>query len=370
MPDILHLLLGDSYAGRLEQEKGEPRLIYDRAWLDHPLAYPLSTSMPLAGRSFESGRVRPFLEGLLPDDPEVRRRWGLKFGVSHNNPFGLLAHVGEDCPGACRFVTEERFDGARTGSRDHITWLSEDEMAARITELEADRTAWLGQSANRGYFSLAGAQSKFAVLKEGDRWGIPAGRIPTTHIIKPAIPGLPGILENEHETLEAARDAGLDVVNTKIGHWKDKSALVIERYDRQVDDQGRIVRIHQEDLCQTLSVPPSRKYQNEGGPSPAQIASVLRDVSVRPGADLDALQRWLRFSVEVASTDGHAKNLSLLIEPEGQIRLAPFYDMISMLPYPEVEHPMKLKMAMKIGGEYRRTAIGDRHWERLAGEMK
>ncbi len=369
MAEVLHLLFGDDYGGRIEQQNGRVRLIYDEGWRRNPRAYPLSTRMPLVLPEHGDDALRPFLQGLLPDDPEVRRRWGRDFGVSGNNAFALLAHVGEDCPGACRFVREDRLDAATLGDDDRIDWLAESALEERVAEIEADRSRWYPPR-HRGYFSLAGAQAKFALLRgEDGRWGIPQGRIPTSHIVKPAIPGLPGILENERDTLRAARDAGLTTAPAEIVEWGERRALVVERYDRRRRADGTLARVHQEDFCQALGVPPDRKYQNEGGPSPAEVARVLRDYSVRPEEDVRAVHRWLRFSVEYACTDGHGKNLSLLIEPEGQVRLAPFYDMASMLPYGDHIGERELRMSMKIGGEYHRHAIGPRHWDRLREEL-
>ncbi|MDT8370027.1 MAG: HipA N-terminal domain-containing protein, partial [Longimicrobiales bacterium] len=196
---LLHLLLGDAYAGRITQESGRLELTYDEEWRSHPAAFPLSTSMPLVVRSHPDEKLRPFLMGLLPDDPAVRRRWATRFGASANNPFSLLSHVGEECPGACRFVTTERLDAVLAGESDGVHWLDDDELEARVLHLEQDRAAWISDS-DPGYFSLAGAQAKFAVRREGGRWGIPTGGRATSHIVKPAIPGFPGILENELST--------------------------------------------------------------------------------------------------------------------------------------------------------------------------
>lgn len=369
MPEVLHLLLGKDVAGRIEHRGGRLTLRYEREWQHAPRAYPLSTSMPLVLSEHPDEVVRPFLQGLLPDDPEVRRRWGRRFGVSANNPFSLLTHVGEDCPGACRFVRDDRLRTVTEGTDDRVEWLSDDDMELRIAELEADRADWLPER-HGGYFSLAGAQSKFAALRTPDgRWGIPHGNLATSHIIKPAMTGLPGILENERDTLRAAAEAGLEVARTEVLTWGVRSALAVQRYDRSRAGDGSLSRIHQEDLCQALGVPPDQKYQNEGGPSPADIARVLRDHSTRPETDVQSVFDWLRFSHEHASTDGHAKNVALLIEPEGQVRLAPFYDMASMHPYADQIHPRELRMAMKVGGEYRWHAVRARHWERLREEM-
>jgi serine/threonine-protein kinase HipA len=48
--------------------------------------------------------------------------------------------------------------------------------------------------------------------------------------------------------------------------------------------------------------------------------------------------------------------------------LAPLYDLASALPYPGMR-PIGLRLAMKIGGDYRLRNIEVRHWNRLAQEV-
>lgn len=51
-------------------------------------------------------RIEPWLWGLLPDNEAILARWGQRFQVSPRNPWGLLAHVGEDCAGASRSAAQ------------------------------------------------------------------------------------------------------------------------------------------------------------------------------------------------------------------------------------------------------------------------
>ncbi|HEY0691385.1 MAG TPA: HipA domain-containing protein [Kribbella sp.] len=79
---------------------------------------------------------------------------------------------------------------------------------------------------------------------------------------------------------------------------------------------------------------PAKKYQNEGGPSPSDIAALFRRVMPRSAAR-DATRAFLDALVwnwVIAGTDAHAKNYSLLLLGN-QVRLAPFYDVASALPY-------------------------------------
>ncbi len=235
---------------------------------------------------------------------------------------------------------------ARPGT---VTWLGEAEVAGRLRDLRRDSTAWLGRSFT-GQFSLAGAQAKTALLYRDGRWGLPSGAMATTHILKPAVAGFDDHDLNEHLCLEAARRAGLLAARSWIATFEDQNAVVVERYDRRVIGE-EVVRVHQEDLCQALGIPPRAKYQNQGGPSPGTIAALFRR-SLPSAAAVDAVARFadaLVWNWLIAGTDAHAKNYSLLLSgPE--VRLAPLYDIASALPYGT--HERRLRLAMKVGGEY------------------
>lgn len=216
-------------------------------------------------------------------------------------------------------------------------------------------------------FSLAGAQPKTALLLQRGRWGVPSGRTPTTHILKPPTGEWDGHAENEHFCLLLARASGLVVPNSRVRRFRDEIAIVIERYDR-VRTSGGWLRVHQEDMCQALALHPTRKYESDGGPGVRKIVDLLRQHSSRPEDDLPAFVDAIAFNRLIAGTDGHAKNYALLLGSQGAVRLAPLYDLASVLPYPKVNLD-KAKLAMKIGGEYRLRNITLRHWVRLAADV-
>src|SRR5579862_4025093 len=191
---------------------------------------------------------------------------------------------------------------------------------------------------------------------------------PTTHIFKPPTGDLDGHVENEHFCLELARALGLPVENSCIMHFQDEIAIVIERYDRlRIGSAWR--RVHQEDTCQALGIPPFRKYQSDGGPGIRDIVEILETYSTSPREDIDAFLDSIALNWLIAGTDAHGKNYSLLIGAEGRIRLAPLYDVASVLPYPEIDVE-KIRLSMKLGGQYRMRSIGVREWRKLAVELR
>lgn len=368
MTDELIVLLQAQEVGRLIRvHRQRIRFAYREEWRVSSDSYPLSLSMPLAGREYGPEVVEPFLWNLLPDNETILARWGSRFGVSARNAFELLSHVGEDLPGAVQIVLPERIDEVAGEGREQIEWLTEADVATRLRILRQDIAAWRLPE-DTGQFSLAGSQPKIALVERDGRWGIPEGRTPTTHILKPPTGEWEGFAMNEHFCLRLARRLGLPAAESSVRHFEDELAIVVERYDR-VRSGDRIIRVHQEDVCQCLGIHPANKYQNEGGPGVGAIVSLLRDYSTSAEADeqtfLDAvILDWL-----IGGTDAHAKNFSVLLGGGGQIRLAPLYDIVSRLPY-DPWHPFELRLAMRIGDEYKLGRIGPRHWERLAREIK
>jgi serine/threonine-protein kinase HipA len=365
MADTLVVLLDDRIAGAVTRlSGGRLRFDYDEEYRASASSTPLSVSMPTSVRSHPDGTISPWLWGLLPDNDAVLRRWSRDFHV-FTSPFSLLSTpIGHDCAGAVRFATLDAVEDvlATPGS---VAWLTEKEVAQRLRDLREDTTAWLGHDFT-GQFSLAGAQAKTALFNLNGRWGVPSGAAATTHILKPAVAGFDDHDLNEHICLDAARRAGLVAARTSIARFDSESAIVVERYDRRPRD-GRFVRIHQEDVCQALGIRPARKYQNEGGPEPRDVARLLRSVMPPPAAD-DAVLRFfdaLAWNWLIAGTDAHAKNYSLLLASR-QVRLAPLYDIASALPYGT--HERKLRLAMKIGGDYRVYPIHNA-WPNAAREL-
>ena len=218
-----------------------------------------------------------------------------------------------------------------------------------------------------GLFSLTGAQPKTALVFDGQRWGVPYGPMPTTHILKPPLEGFDGHTQNEHLCLALARRLGLPAAHSEVRRFEDESAIIVERYDRQ-RRAGSIRRLHQEDMCQVLGLPPTRKYQNEGGPGCAELSEAIWTHSGEPGDDTWTFARAIMLNWIIGGTDAHAKNFSMLIGASGRARLAPLYDMASILPYDF--DPMRLKMATKIGGKYRLEAVLSRHWVTFATQLR
>lgn len=365
MSELLIFIEGE-LAGRVHADKsGRLSLNYESAWRESSQGYSLSVSMPLAEITYPQKAVLPYIWNLLPENPYVLQRWGQQYHVSAGNPFKLLAHVGADVPGAAQFIPPERRAEIQSEHYPTIEWMSIDELRERLRRLRDDISA-VRRPGDIGKMSLPGAQAKTAYYwdPQENRWGVPGGRTPTTHIIKPCVPGFDGLVENEHFCLDIAARLGMLAAKSFVLALDD-TYIVVERYDRLPPSPGSPFprRIHQEDMCQALSLMPTKKYQEDDGPGIAQIVTLIRRVSANPGVDVERFLKANMFNWLIGGTDGHAKNYSLLIGAGDEIRFAPLYDLSSQLPYPDL---IAQRVSMKIGEHYEIARVGLSDWQNLA----
>jgi serine/threonine-protein kinase HipA len=326
----------------------------------------MSLSLPLAMQTHPDDRVRPFLQGLLPDNAAVVKAWGKRFQVSPGNPFDVLKHVGEDCAGALQFVRPERLELILSGGLDSLIPLSDEDLMRRIDDLNLQARSIPVQI--EGRFSLAGAQTKDALHLKDGRWFVPAGRIPSTHILKPELDDYDHYSVNEHFCLQLAAKIGLVRAESRVLEIAGKRVLCVKRYDRTTDASGNVVRWHQEDTCQALGKGPQQKYQSDGGPSAAEIVQLLDQFSDDRFDDISRFIMALALNWVIAGTDAHSKNYSILHAPGSFTRLAPLYDIASYLPYQRDLKSTKAKLAMKIGGTYRLHQIDGGRWRKWSDE--
>jgi len=366
MSELVAIAGGNLEVGRLYSERDSIRFAYNEDWRASRSSYPLSLSMPLAGSSYGDGVIRPYIRGLLPENQTTLRAISQQHHVSPGNPFRLLEIIGEDCPGAIQWIPSDRADTFLSGTVESgIDWITESELCSRMAELISNQEPT--RLPDRGRFSLAGAQPKMALHHDDRGWGIPYGRSPTTHILKPSEERFDHFAHNEHFCLRLAEALGMRVCDSEVKDMDGLHVIVAKRYDRLAQGE-RVIRIHQEDMCQALARSPSQKYQSEGGPSPKDIFELLEEYSNRAKEDQGRFLDALIFNWLIAGTDAHAKNYSLLIA-SGQIRLAPLYDIACYLPYAFSEGNRNLRnvnSAMKVGNKYDLFRIEKHDWEQAA----
>jgi serine/threonine-protein kinase HipA len=308
---------------------------------------------------------------LLPDNEAIRKRVAERVGAAGTDAYSLLAVLGHDCVGALQFLPDG-IDPGNAGSSDGKP-VSKKDIAETIANLAA---APLGLGEDEDFrISIAGAQEKTALLRKDGRWFKPIGTAATTHILKPQIGRLPnGIdlsnsVENEYLCLKLLEAFGVPAAKTEIADFGERRTLIVERFDRLWARDSRLLRLPQEDMCQALSVPPTRKYQSEGGPGMPEIIELLKG-SDRPEEDIAVFLRACIIFWLIGATDGHAKNFSIFLSPGGRFRMTPLYDVLTAQPSLDAGQipRKKFKLAMSVGKSrhYSIHEIVPRHFMQIA----
>ena len=330
---------------------------YAKEWLERS-RIPLSLSLPLRTEPYADDESHPFFANLLPEE-KIRAVIARNLGISLNNDYGLLERIGGDCAGAVSLYPEYGEPKREPGT---YRQLSLDELNTIISELP-QRPLLAGEKGIR--LSLAGAQKKLPIFYDEQNFHLGYGSAPSNYIIKPAIENLDGTVENEAFCMALAHSVGLDVPRSFIHQHGETRVFIVKRFDRVIAGDGTR-RLHQEDFCQALHIPPEYKYESEGGPSLAACFDLVRQWSIKSGKDVLSLLNWVIFNYLIGNSDAHGKNISLLLLPEGPM-LAPFYDLLSTRIY--AHYGLAEGLAMKIGGENDPGAIQKRHWELFAEEV-
>lgn len=153
--------------------------------------------------------------------------------------------------------------------------------------------------------------AKLALAYADGQWGVPFGSVPTTHIVKPAIPGYEQFDAFEVTCLRAARLLGLSTAQAWLQPLVDGTHAATRLFDA------------------------------------------------------------LAYNYAIAGTDGHARNFSLLLSGP-DVAQAPLYDLNSALPYTRpwgkrFDSVRKLHSSFVLGSTDTWTRVGVADW-RAAGE--
>ena len=361
---------------------GAHQFQYADSWLTLAGSRPISLSMPLRRQGYQGAEVYNFFDNLLPDNLEVRRRVVARYHAESTQPFDLLRCIGQDSVGALQLLEPEA--PATEVRQIEYKPLTEAELVQILTGYQTGMPLGMVQEVEYFRISIAGAQEKTALLYRDNRWYLPLHATPTTHIIKLPIGRLEShsytidlsqSVENEFLCSLIAREFGLPVAECFIMQAGNIKALAVARFDRRyAADRSWIMRLPQEDFCQVLNVPSAQKYESHGGPGIVEIMATLLG-SATPEQD-----RYLFMKAQVlfwllAATDGHAKNFSVFIEPEGRFRLTPLYDILSLYPAfgGQGLHPRDAKLAMGLsathGKKYAIEQIFPRHFYQTAKDV-
>ncbi|MCL4818157.1 MAG: type II toxin-antitoxin system HipA family toxin [Vicinamibacteria bacterium] len=358
MPRTLVVWWDRARVGTLRVDRhGAMRFAYAAEWLSDAARPAISCSLPKREKPFSQRATRPFFAGLLPEDAQ-REAIASALGISRSNDFAFLDALGGDVAGALSLWPEGVTPPEPAG--DAQPRPLDDDALSQVLDSLPTRPLLAGRDGLR--LSLAGAQSKLPVVLADGRVALPAPGQPTTHILKPPLARFPHTTENEAFVMTLAAEVGLDVAPVAARVIAGRPYLLVTRYDRHVEG-GRARRLHQEDFCQALAIPPERKYAAEGGPNLRGCFDLARRATTVPAKAVLALLDAAVFNVIAGNADAHGKNFSLL-HAGGAVRLAPLYDLLCTAAYPDLSP----RLAMKIGGGATLDEIGPAPWTAFAEE--
>lgn len=371
----LDVLINGRLVGQLsKQSDGATHFRYDQSWLEWEPAFAISLSLPKRESPYKGEEVSAVFDNLLPDNLDIRKRIAERTGAAGADPYSLLEEIGRDCIGAMQFLHPDDDHDLDQGLRGEE--LTEEDIEKILAGLARKP---LGMDRDEDFrISVAGAQEKTALLHKDGKWLRPFGVTPTTHLLKPQLGEIPtasGIIDmnasvdNEHYCLTLLEEFGIKVARTWIETFGALRVLVVERFDRRWRGADNLLRLPQEDSCQALGIPPSRKYQSDGGPSADEILRLLQRAD-NPLEDQQAFLTCLILFWLIGATDGHGKNFSIFLRPNDRYGLTPIYDVLTAHPaYEQGQIPKNsYKLAMSAGKKphYRMFEVAGRHFVETA----
>jgi serine/threonine-protein kinase HipA len=342
--------------GTIHVDRGGPSFTYASGWIGLRGAFPISLRMPLKSERFASETFLPWAANLLPESEQLRTL-GQLLGMARSDVIGLLSAIGGDTAGALSF--------GQPGRASAVQWRAvgkANELERMIEDLP-NKPFLVGEEGVS--MSLAGVQSKVAVAVDCDgRICIPMNGSPSTHILKPDSPRLPGGVQNEAFCLTLAKRMRIPAPEVTTGRAGKRTYLLVKRYDR-IDAGGRCRRLHQEDYCQALSKPPSAKYETNQtgicGPTLKDMFDITR--RYMPPTEIVRLLDMVIVNVLACNSDAHAKNYSIMIRANNA-SVAPMYDVMCG----EVWENVTKNLAQKIAGISRGDHLKRTHWQQFARE--
>ena len=309
---------------------------------------PISLSLPRQGGWARRAPMR-LLDNLLPDSEDARRAMMRATGAQGMDAFSLLDRA--DSSGGLVFSLGEEYPA----SSDSALPASDDEIGTRIANMRHSPDSWWEHD-SRIRYSLAGSQPKLSLARIGNSWTWPNAGNLSTHILKPSVSATADAELIEAADVRLARLAGLAAPNSGITQFAGERTYITERFDRVRFADGRVSRIHVEDLAQSLGVSPDDKY----AVSARQVLRLLHSVD-----ESDALSyAWLRqlaFNVSIGNADAHAKNYSVMMTGS-VLSMSPMYDVLTTTYWDWVDP----SLPMKIGGAHYSKEITPRNWSKLA----
>lgn len=277
------------------------------------------TMIPLPdSRQFNSRTFPPAFDMILPEG-QRRQKIEAARKIVRTDDFALLSYVGINPVNRVRFLQSgaaPHYDIAPLPTPREIANCSAGQ--ALFQKLMADFDLRQG---------IAGVQPKVLGTVENTEKMSPELRQErgSTHILKSSTRDFPFLAANEFICLHVYAAAGLIIPNITLS--ADGELLLVERFDALGDG----AHLGFEEAAVLLGETSATKYQRDYGTMVESLASfvdIQTEDSMRRDVTKALVLNWL-----LGNGDAHLKNFGVLYKDDLDVRLAPFYDVVSTLPY-------------------------------------
>lgn len=312
----------------------------------------LSLSLPIRAEPFTDADCRGYFANLLFEGPQLEQVLD-SYKLDRGDVGALLWHLGADCPGAISVTPEGTGPGKMPGRfPDDYERIEQDRLEQIALSLHLHRRL---PDAERNPSPVAGVQGKIAVVMLAGNVYLPkaGSRAPTTHILKVSPASDLDITRHEVALLHIAGACGIPVAPCRALEFQSEGrhihAILSTRFDRKIDltdGTGLITRIHSEDFCQALGLPPTLKYERDSlNPDRRFCAAAVTQIGAKASVPTifqrDFLEHCL-FNLLVGNSDNHGKNGSILHQGGGTT-LAPLYDVVPVFVDTRVTHQLAFR---------------------------
>lgn len=332
--------------GILESDaSGRLHFTYHEAVWDRPECA-VSVRLPVRHAPYGDRDALPCFENLLPES-DLRTVLAQSAHRSPNDVVGLLGVIGGECAGALTLWPEGVGPPDPPAYAPCTRATLERLFGGRAVSAATTASGPLPQRLARQ--SMSGVQAKIVLRRDptvGDRdvtYRLPVNGAPGTVICKRDRLHYPGLVANEIASMSLMERAGVPTAPRTVNALHE-AVYETARFDRLSQPDGRIRRLHAEDGCQLTGFVSINKYADPSGPTFQMLSAALNRYSGDAATDRERLLRWALANIVIGNRDAHAKNVSLLYDAQDTRRLAPAYDVVCTLAYPELDRTLPLAL--------------------------
>lgn len=278
------------------------------------------------------------LPGMLADSlPDTYGRalfdrWLNLTGRTSGNPVESLCYLGKRCMGALEFepATGPQTDSSTKFEIDSLVEVAKEALSKKKdfgVNLAADRKAAIAEILRLGT-SAGGQRAKAIIAYNKDSGEVRSGQIDAPEGFDYYLIKLDGVTaeagfketENfgrlEYSFSQLAKECGIEMTDCSLIEENGRAHFITKRFDRANGE-----KLHTQTLCGIAHY----DFHLRRGYSYEQAFNVMRRLHL-PYSQAEEMFLRMVFNVVVRNQDDHTKNISFLMNKNGEWKLSPAYD--------------------------------------------